>query len=335
MNKKKVDMLIASMRKEAEDAISLIETHISWVILTDSYVYKIKKPMSYSFLDYITVEKRRYYCYKELVLNRRITNDVYLAVVPIYQKDGDYHLDFFGGAIVDYAVKMKRLDERKLMIHLLKTKQISAHQIVILARKIAGFHLKSDIITDAFSWRTFDMKFADIAGVRQFLTDHLGADSGFTIEMAMEKSTRFLQQHEDLINARIQEGFQRDVHGDLHAKNIFLYDDPIIFDCIEFDDGFRQMDVLNEVAFCCMDLEANGHHAFSRLLLNHYLKDLPAIRNKQEEKLFIYFKAYRANVRAKVNALRATQHVAGHQLQKNLIATDKYLKLMALYLREI
>ncbi len=328
-------MLIASMRKEAYGDISLIETHISWVILTDSHVYKIKKPMSYSFLDYTTVEKRRYYCYKELVLNRRITSDVYLAVVPIYQRDGDYHLDSGEGEIVDYAVKMKKLDEQKLMIHLLKTKRISAHQIIVLARKIAGFHLKSDIIMDTFFWRAFDRKFADIAGVQQFLVDHLGANSGFTIEMAMEKSTRFLRQHQRLINTRIQEGFQRDVHGDLHAKNIFLYDDPIIFDCIEFDDGFRQMDVLNEVAFCCMDLEANDHHDFSRLLLNHYLKDLPAIRNEQEEKLFVYFKAYRANVRAKVNALRAIQNVADDHRQKYLAAADKYLKLMALYIGEI
>ena len=335
MTQKEVDTLMATMQKKVGVATSLIETHISWVLLTDSCAYKIKKPMSYSFLDYTTIEKRRYYCYKELVLNRRITHDIYLAVVPVRRENGNYHIEHKRGEVVDYAVKMKRLDEDKLMIHLLKTKEISADQITVLAKKIAEFHLKADIILESFAWRNFDEKFSDIASVRQFLTDHIGDESGSVIDTAMEKSTGFLRQNVNLINTRIRDGFQRDVHGDLHAKNIFLYTDPVIFDCIEFDDGFRQMDVLNEIAFCCMDLEAHQGHDFSRLLLNHYLKDLPAIRNDKEKKLFIYFKAYRSNVRAKVNALRAAQKVGGTYFYKYLAAADKYLKLMDLYMKEI
>ena len=323
------------MKKEATPNVSLIETHISWVILNGSFAYKIKKPIRYSFLDYSTPEKRRYCCYKELILNRRVAREVYLEVVPVCFDNGLYHIDNKGGNIIDYAVKMKKLDQRRLMIHLLRRNEISSGQIAILAKKIARFHHNSDIIVDAFAWRNFDEKFADISGMKRFINDHVGTDSGDIIERAVKKSTSFLKTNTNLLNLRVGEGFQRDIHGDLHAKNIFLYEDPVIFDCIEFNDEYRQMDVLNELAFCCMDLEANERYDFSKLLLEEYLNDLPAIRDDDEMRLFVYFKAYRANVRAKVNALRAKQEKQPDQLKKNFAAVDKYLKLMSFYLSEL
>ena len=171
--------------------------------------------------------------------------------------------------------------------------------------------------------------------MKRFINDHVGTDSGDIIERAVKKSTSFLKTNTNLLNLRVGEGFQRDIHGDLHAKNIFLYEDPVIFDCIEFNDEYRQMDVLNELAFCCMDLEANERYDFSKLLLEEYLNDLPAIRDDDEMRLFVYFKAYRANVRAKVNALRAKQEKQPDQLKKNFAAVDKYLKLMSFYLSEL
>ena len=327
-----VSALIGTMANQTGENISLIETHISWVIVADAFVYKIKKPMKYSFLDYSTPEKRRYCCYKELILNRRITRDIYLDVSPICFDNGAYHINSIDGNIVDYAVKMKRLDESKLMIHVLRKNEIKDSQIATLARKIAHFHLGADIIADTFPWRKFDERFADIEGVRQFLTDNLGGDANKIIDRALTGSTAFLKQNAELLDQRVREGFYRDVHGDLHAKNIFLYEDPIIFDCIEFSDEHRQMDVLNEVAFCCMDLEANERYDISKLLLDQYLVNFTAIRDDAEMRLFIYFKAYRANVRAKINALRAMQENNADQVEKILITAKKYLKLMSFYM---
>ena len=333
MTKEEVNALIGTLKNETGENVSLMETHISWVILRDSLVYKVKKPMQYSFLDYSTLQKRRYCCYKELILNRRIARGVYLDVVPVCHNNGSFHIDGVKGNIVDYAVKMKRLDEGKLMINLLKKNVITSGQITKLAGKMARFHHRCNIIMDAFAWRKFDDKFADIAGVQPFINDNLGGDSSNTIDLALLKSSTFLHDSADLLNMRVRDGFQRDVHGDLHAKNIFMYDDPVIFDCIEFNDEYRQMDVLNELAFCCMDLEAAGRHDFSKLLLKGYLEDMPVIRDDREMKLFIYFKAYRANVRAKVNALRAKQEQQSGQFQKTIATVDKYLRLMDSYMQ--
>ena len=154
------------------------------------------------------------------------------------------------------------------------------------------------------------------------------------IEKAVMSSNTFLDHNESLITERIKEGFWRDGHGDLHSKNIFLYKEPVIFDCIEFNDAFRQMDVLNEVAFFCMDLEAFQRIDLSKQFMQTYLKLFPCIKNEYEEKLFVYYKCYRTNVRAKVNTLRAMQSVDKIKISKFGEEIKKYLKLMDHYKAE-
>ena len=335
MTRQQIDALAGNLEKETGQSVSVIETHISWVVLQGAFAFKIKKPIQYSFLDYSTPEKRRYCCYKELILNRRLAREMYLAVVPVCLKNGLFHLQRGDGLIVDYAVKMKRLDEDKLMIRLLGKKAITGDQITTLSKKIARFHHGANMIVDAFAWRSFDKKFADLADVQSEIAAYLNKNYRLTVNSALRNSTIFLRSNAHLLNTRVRQGFQRDVHGDLHAKNIFLYDDPVIFDCIEFNDEYRQMDVLNELAFCCMDLEANDRSDFGGLLLREYLQHLPAIRNDAERKLFIYFKAYRANIRAKVNALRAIQERCPQQLKKHVFGVEKYLRMMARYMKEL
>ena len=335
MTRQQIDALACNMEKKTGQSVSVIETHISWVVLQGAFAFKIKKPMQYSFLDYSTLEKRRYCCYKELILNRRVAREMYLAVVPVCLKNGLFHLQRGDGLIVDYAVKMKRLDEDKLMIRLLGKKAVTGDQITTLSKKIARFHHGANMIVDTFAWRSFDKKFADLAGVQSVIATYLDEKYRLTVNNALKNSTVFLRSNAHLLNTRVRHGFQRDVHGDLHAKNIFLYDDPVIFDCIEFNDDYRQMDVLNELAFCCMDLEANDRSDFSRLLLREYRQHLPAMRNDAERKLFIYYKAYRANIRAKVNALRAMQERCSNLLKKHISGMEKYLKLMDMYMEEL
>lgn len=335
MTSKEIKKLVTTINNRQGESATLIETHISWVIITLKFAYKIKKPIKYSFLDYSGLEKRRFYCLKELILNRRITSGVYLEVVPVFLANDHFQLHPKEGKIVDYAVKMTKLEEQKLMIYLLEKKEVTKKHIETLAIKVATFHHHSDIIHSAFDWRNFNLKFSDIKSVKNFIVKELGSDMDEMITGALQKSIDFLRENANLVNSRVKNGFQRDVHGDLHAKNIFLYRDPIIFDCIEFNDEYRQMDILNEIAFCCMDLEANQRDDLSERFLHYYLKEFNAIRTSAEMNLFIYFKAYRANVRAKVHALRAEQETDRKVVAENIVQIEKYLRLMNTYLQEI
>ncbi|MBP6680728.1 MAG: hypothetical protein KA166_06020, partial [Saprospiraceae bacterium] len=143
----------------------------------------------------------------------------------------------------------------------------------------------------------------------------------------------FLNEHQGLFSRRVDDGWVRDCHGDLHSRNIFLYARPILFDCIEFNDEFRQIDILDELAFFCMDLEAAGFDELSKSFMTFYFAKDQAGFGKEEQMLFTYYKGYRANVRAKVNALRAMQ-AEGPVRQQNLADVKKYLDLLDQYMSE-
>ncbi len=312
---------------------TLIETHISWVILTREYAFKIKKPMQYSFLDFSTLANRKFYCERELWLNQRLT-DIYLDVLPIRQQGGSMVIGKGAGKTIDYAVRMKKLQAAKKMDVRLRKNQVSRMHMDSLAKKIAHFHQHTTIIRTAFDPSRSKIDFNDIETIADWAGSHLGQSHTGQIRKAIAQSNAFLDRYGNLIRRRIEEGFQRDGHGDLHAKNIFLYRDPVIFDCIEFNDAFRQIDVLNEVAFFCMDLEAHERWDLSKHFMGSYLERMPCIRSAREVKLFTYYKAYRANIRAKVNAFRAMQAISARQLNKYANEVKKYLHLMTHYLQQ-
>jgi len=306
----------------------LIETHISWVILTKSLAFKIKKPIKYPFLDFSTLEKRKFYCESELHLNRHLT-DIYLDVIPIKYRDG-FFLGKGKGDIVDYAVQMKRLQAPKKMDEMIRSNRITTTHINKLAEKISVFHRKAEIISTPFNLAQSKQIFNDILDILPWAKEHLDNRYSSLIKEAVSYSNSFLEQLKDHIEHRIQHGFKRDGHGDLHAKNIFLYKDPIIFDCIEFNDNYRQIDVLNEVAFFCMDLEAFGRWDLSRHFMERYVELFPCMNTSKDEQLFIYYKFYRASVRAKVNALRAIQ-ASEEDSEEYAKEVTKYLDLMERY----
>ena len=308
----------------------LIETHISWVILSKKFTFKIKKRMHYSFLNFSSLSKRKFYCERELILNRRIS-DIYLDVLPIKRVDDNLYIGEGKGKIIDYAVRMKRLQIAKQMNHLLQKKGVSKIQINVLAKKIADFHQGADIILTPFNKTRAKNEFNDILSVIDWIKINLANGYSELIEKNVRNSDNFLDQNEEFIKNRIKAGFWRDVHGDLHSKNIFLYKDPIIFDCIEFNDAFRQIDVLNEVAFFCMDLEAFKRVDLSKQFMKTYFEFFPCMKTRQEECLFTYYKTYRANVRAKVNALRAMQATEASVINKYIKEIKKYLNLMDQY----
>lgn len=309
----------------------LVETHISWVILCKNYVYKIKKPIKYSFLDFSTLELRRYFCLKELELNQRLTKNIYLGVLPIYELKGAFKIGGDDGILIDYTLKMLKMDPQRQMDVLLKKDGVSTSDIQNLAKRIADFH-KNTVIVYKKDVLDIQEKFNDLETEKEFLSKNLGVAFGDLIDNSITTCNTFLQKNKKLLKERLNAGFFKDCHGDLHTRNIFLLHEPQPFDCIEFNDDFRQIDVLNEVAFLCMDLEALKRSDLSELFMKEYNILFPSMRNDDEHQLFIFYKCYRANVRAKVNSLRAKGASEKKDKTKSLMEAKKYLMLMQTYL---
>lgn len=330
MNRENINRLINNGSFPLEtDSVDLIETHISWVIICDDFVYKIKKPIKYSFLDFSTLEKRKFYCEREVELNNRLTKNIYLGVLPVKKVASKFFIGNDEGEVVDYAVNMQKLPADKRMDKLLSTNKISGADIKNLVVKICSFHRQTNII---YKKNVLEMQqlFNDILTQENFLQKNLNC--GGLITDAVHSSDKFLKQHHLLLEKRIIDGFVRDGHGDLHSRNIFLLPEPVPFDCIEFNDGLRQIDVLNEIAFLCMDLEALGRQDLADLFFIEYNKLFLIARNEEEKRLFFYYKAYRANIRAKINSLRAKDATNEHGKKEALSVANKYLLLMQNYM---
>ncbi|MDW3649828.1 MAG: hypothetical protein R8P61_22340 [Bacteroidia bacterium] len=332
MKQQHIDLLLSKgLFEGASQETELIETHISWLILTTKFVYKIKKPIQYPFLDFSSIEQREFYCKRELLLNRRLS-DIYLEVLPIYELEGNIHLGESQGRLIDYAVKMKRLQASRKMDVVIQSGNLKLKDIKKLAIQIADFHRSAEPIRKELDLHRLKADFNDFWKLESKLSEFIGAEARELLKASVDQSDQFLFQHKKMIGERLKEGYVRDVHGDLHAKNIFIYDEPVIFDCIEFNDSFRQIDVLNDVAFFCMDLEAHDADEMSAKFMSIYLQAFPCIKSAEEWGLFTYFKAYRANVRAKVNLLRALQ---AEEPQPHLEEVRKYLQLMEHYMLQL
>ncbi len=313
----------------------LIETHISWVFICHRFVYKIKKPIKYSFLDFSTLEKRKKYCEREIELNKRLTNTIYLDVVPINRLNDHYKIGGKEGNVIDYAVRMLKMDRTKQMDQLLIQNKVTNSDIKNLAKKIALFHGNTTIIHQK-DVLDIQEKFNDLEAEKKYLAAQSdGGKYATIIANTIKTANTFLVKNKELLAGRLRAGFFRDCHGDLHSRNIFLLPSPQPFDCIEFNDDYRQIDVLNEVAFLCMDLDAFGKKDLSELFLEYYNQFFPSMKSSEEYHLFVFYKAYRANVRAKVNSLRAKSAVNEKERTKALSEVDKYLRLMESYLKTL
>ncbi len=328
---------IIKMKKEClfpdsceNSAIS--ETHISWVVLTDNYAFKVKKPVKYSFLDFSTLEKREFYCHQEVKLNKRLEPDMYLGVIPISKS-------LIGGesnkkdAIIDYAVKMKRMDNDKEMHKLLEKNKVTKEQLEKLAQKIAKFHKNTQIVKNTFNTSKMIDDYSDIINVinNDSRNQILSQEYKDIIVKCIEKSKNYLNDNRSFFNERIISGFQRDCHGDLKATNIFLYDNPVIFDCIEFNEELRYIDILNDIAFLCVDLDFYESKDMSSYFVNKYIKAFGMKEQEMPQSLFNYYKSYRANIRAKVILISLKQHPDDEQIIED---AKRYIKLMNKYVEQ-
>ncbi|HMQ89473.1 MAG TPA: hypothetical protein PKB07_17875 [Flavilitoribacter sp.] len=299
----------------------LVQTLISWVMLTPQYAFKIKKPVQFPFLDFSSPEKRKVCCEAEVRLNNRLTEGIYLGVLPIRLVEGASRIGGTGGEIVDYAVQMIRLDDRRQMSRLLRSGGVTPEDMQQLARQLAVFHTFTEKIRTPFDKSAAQADFEDILKVKRTVEIRFGGPAAALLDRAVDFSDRFLNAHGGRLEQRIRAGLFLDGHGDLHSNNIFLLNEPVIFDCIEFNEHLRRVDALNEVAFLCMDLNFYGRDDLEQIFLDAYSREFPAVRKEADRKIFHYFKLYRANVRAKVHLLNEEWTTAG-----------KYLELMKQYL---
>ncbi|WP_143961125.1 hypothetical protein [Litoribacter populi] len=335
MNTKQIEQLCASGNFLGENLDKeFLETHISWVVFSNDFAFKIKKPVKYPFLDYSSLERRKANCHKELEVNGRYSN-IYLEVVELRQRGDTFFLGGEGGDVVDYAVRVKKLSTSKKMDVLLDKKKVELYQMVSLAKVVGEFHMGAKVVKNPFQLEENRRLFNDINSVIKDVSKNFGNEVSDILSESMAFSDIFLKTHSRRFKERIKSSLQRDVHGDLHSGNIFLYKKPILFDGIEFNDSMRQVDLAYEVAFLCMDLESRGYLDLSQTFLVEYRKSVEIFEQPEDTQIFIYFKMLRANVRAKIHmyGARQAEDLAPHNL--NLQRAKTYIIQMRKYLDQL
>ena len=284
------------------DPVELIETHISWVLLAGEFVYKIKKPLDLGFLNFSTLEKRRFYCEEEIRLNRRTAPGIYLDVVGIGGTPASPSLDKHANPI-EYAVRMRRFDVEAGFDHLLANDRLEHDHVVDLGRQLAHLHRVAETASRNSSFGDFDSVADPMRDNFEVLGDKLDAASTGRRLAAIEQWTESqLDRLKPLIETRRRDGWIRECHGDAHLGNVALIDGrATLFDCIEFSEDLRWIDVISDLAFTVMDLRDRGAAGFAWLLLDEYLAHSGDYEGIQ---LLPLYMVYRALVRAKVNAFR-------------------------------
>jgi len=311
--RERVMALRASLEVSEGRPVRLVETHISWVLLTDSLAFKLKKPVRLPFLDFVTLAARRRCCQEELRLNRRLTSSLYIDVVDVC--DSPQGPQFGGaGTVLDVAVRMHRFPDGALWSEMLIDGSLTAGHIDAMAQRLADFHRDAAVATpdsafgSAPSHERITQGIVDaIEAIEARRTETTTPDPGINWPALRDWLGRQRQALAPLWAARLRAGRVRECHGDLHLANVLqLAGVATAFDGIEFDDELRWIDVLDDIAFLAMDLLAHGQRALAFRFINAYCEasgdydGLPALR---------FFMVCRALVRAQVTNLRDQQGV--------------------------
>ena len=286
---------------ESTGSVHMIQTHISLLFVTDTFVYKVKKPVDFGFLDFTTLDRRRFYCDEEVRLNRRLCPGTYLGVVEV--RETAHGASFCGeGRIIDYAVKMKRLPAERMLDRLLSENKVDANDMRRIALTIAKFHQSAERgneIDQFGSIETIRQNWEEnFQQVGEFVTISLAKQNLMVIR---EWVNRFLADHAGLFTDRVAGGFIRDCDGDIHPENICLTEHVCIFDCIEFNSRFRYGDTASDIAFLLMELDFNDKSLLADIFLNAYTE---ATGDQGARRVLGFYKVYRAFVRGKVESFR-------------------------------
>ncbi len=314
---------------EVVDKVSLVQTHISFVFLAGDFVYKMKKAVNFGFLDFTTLEKRKYYCEREVELNRRLCGDMYIGVVTINRSN---IIKIKGeGGVVEYAVKMRRIPEENMMNNLLDRGEVNEELIDKIADIIARFHSRAETNERISSFGSIDVIKSNweenFEQTREFINRTI---SFREFKQLQDKTKSFMAQHEHLFNQRVRNKRIRDCHGDIHTSNIFVSDRIYIFDAIEFNERFRYSDVAADLAFLAMDLDFKGRSDLSTLLVDRYKM---YSRDREFSELLPFYKCYRAYVRGKVTSFMLNDPNIDSNKRSEIVETAKrYFKLALTYI---
>jgi uncharacterized protein len=285
---------------EVTEPIQLIQTHISYVLLTGDYAYKLKKAVNFGFLDFSTLEKRKHFCYEELRLNQRGAAELYLEVLPVTVVDDQHHLGGTGKP-VEYVLKMRQFPQDWLFSTLFEQGKLTEAHLEDLGRVVAEYHAQSPT-------NDYIRSFGEVPQVRAAIDENYqqtnkyigGPQTQQQFEATKKYTDNFFVERPQVFTSRIENNFIRECHGDLHLRNMALWDDKIaLFDCIEFNEPFRFVDVMYDVAFTVMDLEARHRSDLANAFLNTYVEQTGDWEGLQVLPLYLSRQAY---VRAKVTS---------------------------------
>ena len=278
-------------------SVRVLQTHISVVFIADDLVYKIKKPVNFGFLDFTTLEKRRFFCQQEVVLNSRFSKNLYLGVVAIYEGPSGVNLRGDGEEI-EAAVLMRRVHESQTMQKMLEDERITPEILDRIADRLAYFHSQAATNAEITSFGSAEVIYQNLREnfeqtkpyIRRTIKDR-------THEEVSRLAMSFLESHKGLFQQRMRQGFIRDCHGDLHLDHVVIVDGIMLYDCIEFNDRFRYGDTASDLAFLLMDLDFRGYPAFSERISKRYAA---SSGDREVLQLLPFYKSYRAFVRGKV-----------------------------------
>ncbi len=312
------------------EAITVVQTHISFIFIAGEEVYKVKKSVDFGFLDFTTLEKRKFFCEEELRLNRRLAPEAYLGVETITE-DIPGRLSLGGnGRIVEYAVRMKKLPQERMLGRLLAEGKAEPAVMDAIAGKLADFHHRAET----------GGRIDEIGGLETISRNHeenfsQTADTvGITIPRSRYTFIRayvrdFLNRQESLFRRRVAEHRIRDCHGDLHLEHVCVDKGITIFDCIEFNERFRFGDVAAEVAFLAMDLDYNGYEAWGEAFVEAYIRHAG---DQDIRRLLDFYRCYYAYVRGKVVGFRIKDPAIGEEEREGAKATaTRYFDLAYTY----
>jgi len=310
---------------EPTQRVEFLQTYISYIFLTDKHAYKIKKPVNFGYLDFSTLRKRHYYLEQELILNRRLAPEMYLAVLPVVQRRGRLCLGGRGEPR-EYALQMVRLPQHLMMDEIAARGELTAAMVARIVARLVPFY------RDAASGGRIN-KFGHISVIRFNHEENFNQIQPFVGSLLSSRIFRdmvsyvekFLREHAGLLAARLKAGMIKDCHGDLHMRNICLADGVYIFDCIEFNHRFRYSDVAADIAFLAMDLDFQGYPTLSRFFSETFVEQSA---DPEMVPLLPFYKAYRAMVRGKINALTSrAAELAETARQEAEILARRYFEL--------
>ena len=309
------------------DSIQVVQTHISVVFIAGELVYKIKKPLDLGFLDFTTLEKRKYFCQQEVRLNSRFSEGIYLGVEAIHE--GPSGINLKGeGAEIEAAVLMRRIPHERLLIGMLHNNQVTPELLDRLADRLAYFHSNAAGGPQITSFGSNHVIYQNLKENFEQTINFIGRTiDAQTHEAVSTLATEFLEKHQSLFRERMERGFIRDCHGDLHLEHVVILDEIMLYDCIEFNDRFRYGDTAADLAFLLMDLDFRGYPAFADRIAGRYAE---WSGDREILRLLGFYKSYRAFVRGKVEGFILDEpEVSESERQSAREVAKKYFALVS------